>query len=164
MKATSVEVGEGEEEPGTVIFPNDPEKTAEILWKDSSHGHIKEVRINGSKTNWRTEEGITLGTSLHELEKLNQGPVRMAGFDWDYTGTVIDCAHGELAFLGINKGPMGIQGRTLVLRLEPGDYKSKNVLDEEYCAVVGDGDFISNSKDVMKKLNPTVYEIIAIFP
>ena len=88
----------------------------------------------------------------------------MAGFDWDYTGTVIDCAHGELAFLGINKGPMGIQGRTLVLRLEPGDYKSKNVLDEEYCAVVGDGDFISNSKDVMKKLNPTVYEIISIFP
>ena len=29
-----VEVGEGETEPGTIIFPNDPKRSIEILWKD----------------------------------------------------------------------------------------------------------------------------------
>src|SRR4029079_1807421 len=44
-----VVVGEGMEEPGAVIFPNDPERRLEIVWPTKSRGTLFIVR---GKSDW----------------------------------------------------------------------------------------------------------------
>lgn len=76
-------LGEGETEPGTIVFPNSDGRLA-ILWKDQGQRQTpKEIRLNGDKTRWKTGKGISLGTSLKELEKLNGRPF----FLWGLPGT-----------------------------------------------------------------------------
>ena len=98
---------------------------------------------------------ISLGTSLKELEHLNGRPFRLAGFAWDYSGTVLSWDKGSLAeeFDGGN-------GR-LLLRLDP--RSDSDVPQAEQSQVMGDGDF-SSDHPVMQKLNPRVYQVIWQFP
>jgi hypothetical protein len=37
---------------------------------------------------WATKEGLRIGTSLAELERINGGPFELWGFSWDYGGSV----------------------------------------------------------------------------
>jgi hypothetical protein len=48
------------------------------------------------KSLWRTTYGITQGTTLLELERINRKPFRLAGFDFDYSGTVLSWESGLL--------------------------------------------------------------------
>jgi len=162
VKPKAIDVGEGEWEQGTVIYPDEPSKTIEVLWKDETHRIPAEIYIRNRSLSWKTADGIAIGTSLQEIEKLNGGPVHMAGFDFDYSGTVVDCANGALTYLGVDKGKQGIRGRSLLIRLEPGSDIREKVSDKEYNSVVGDRIILSTST-VMQKINPTVYEIIVSF-
>ncbi len=67
-----VDVGEGETEPGTVVFPNDPERRIEILWKDpEKKNEPKSATISGSTSRWHATHSISLGTSLEQLQSIN---------------------------------------------------------------------------------------------
>jgi hypothetical protein len=112
-------VAEGLTSPATTLFPDDPEKTAFILWQDpTTRQSISNVFVRGERTAWRTDRGITLGTSLRALENMNGKPVFLAGFGWDYGGTIYDCNGGRLTFLGVaSEG--GTLNRTLTLRVAP---------------------------------------------
>ena len=88
---------DGRELPGTVIFPADPVRRIEVYWKDSwTRLSPTEVHVLGDKTQWRLMQEITLGTTLTDLERLNGKPFQIAGWGWDYGGSVCNWSGGML--------------------------------------------------------------------
>jgi hypothetical protein len=155
--ATDVGIGEGETEPGTELFPTDRLRRVQILWKDPINRRgLKRVEIEGAKSLWRTSFGISLGTTLKQLEQLNGEPFQLTGFAWDYSGTVMSWSGGKLSQ---ELSEVDHPGRVL-LRLDcsPTDYQKST-----YRLVVGDRTF-SSAHPSMQSLNPTVYDLIWLFP
>jgi hypothetical protein len=149
-----VDTGEGETELGTVVFPKDSERSIEILWQDPEKKTLPaSAQIEGAKSLWKTVHNISLGTSLRDLERLNGRPFKLAGFGWDYSGTVTSWENGALA-AELDGG----HGR-VILRL---DSSTPQAADKDVAQVVGDRDF-SSHHPVMQKLNPTAYQIIWVF-
>jgi len=96
VQSKDIEVGEGFTEPGTVINPDDPSKTIQIIWKDQNRRQFPDsIRISSEKKSlWRTTQGISIGTTLKELEMINGKPFSLAGYGWDYGGTVLSWEKG----------------------------------------------------------------------
>lgn len=93
----SIAMGEGFAEEGVVIFPRTREE-AEIVWDvEAANGHPAFVRISRDSTRWHTPEGITVGTSLWELESKNGAPFTLNGFEWDYAGLVTSWEAGHFS-------------------------------------------------------------------
>lgn len=152
VKAGPVPGPEGTTLQGAVLFPKDAHRTLTVIWKErSSPATAANVRMSGKETLWHTAEGITLGTTLKELEQLNGGPFTLSGFDWDYGGTILSWGdRGKLRDRFQSKGG-------LVLRLAP----AKSVPQGIYEQVMGDQTFSSNTP-AMHHVNPTVSEIIVM--
>ena len=160
VKRMAIDVGEGETQPGTVVFPNDPQKRALILWRDATTRLRPEsVKVDSTKTLWKTDRGITIGTQLATIEELNGRAFAMTGFAWDYEGTVLHANGGRITELG-SASDEEITGRMLLLRLAPSAALRNS---PEYKKVMGDGRFLSDDPS-MKKLNPSVYEMVFYFP
>lgn len=140
---TSEEISgnEGDSYPGAKVFPKDPQKTLEIIWKDPDHKRNPElVRIAGETTSvWKTDTGITLGTTLKEVEKINGKPFKISGFEWDLGGLVVDWNGGKLTAQTLG---MGFQPR-------------EGVTEKEAQSVNGDRVFPSTNR-VLQKMNPKV--------
>jgi hypothetical protein len=157
VKDQPVYLGEGEFEPGTVLFPDDPQKKLEILWKDRQRKQYpREVRVGGveAKTSvWRTISGISIGTMLKRLEQLNGRPFTLTGFYWDYSGTVVSWRDGALAAgFGSN------ESKWVFLRLDYGDKEPP-----EASQVVGDHEY-SSGHPAMQSINPRVYQMLFVAP
>jgi hypothetical protein len=151
-----VDVSEEETEAGTVVFPKDPQRSIEIRWKDPDKKTLPAfVQIEGDTSRWKTVHNISLGTTLKELERLNGRPFHLAGFGWDYSGTVSSWNKGSLA------AELDGEHGHLLLRLGPP--ADTHVPEEEQSQVLGDSDF-SSDHPVMQKLNPKVYQIMWGFP
>jgi hypothetical protein len=160
VKRVNVDVGEGETQPGTVVYPNDPSKKLLIIWRDAATREAPEsIRINSKNTLWKTDRGITIGTPLKTIEEMNGRSFALTGFGWDYSGTVLHSNGGKVGELGAESGE-DVTGRTLLLRLQPSAAMQKG---PEYKSVLGDGKFFSDHP-AMKKLDPRVYEMIVEFP
>lgn len=160
VKRMNIDVGEGEVQPGTVIFPNDVKRKALVLWRDpATRARPESVMIRDKGTLWKTDRGITIGTTLKKLEELNGQAFVLAGFAWDYSGTVVHANGGRVVELGKEMGEE-ITERTLLLRLEPTPAMQNTA---EYQKMIGDGTFLS-SDAAMQKLDPRVYEMIIEFP
>jgi len=134
-----IDIGEGEYRKGIVIFPNESTKTVEILL--NTKGNPTNVIINSNKTLWHTAEGITIGITLKELEKLNQKSFMLFGFAWDYSGTISDW----------QKGILSKYKNQLTIRLSP--YPQKYSIE-----LMGDK-IISSSNKEMNELNPRIYQL-----
>lgn len=148
-----VTLGEGETEMGTVVFPKDGKKRIEILWfEPKTKINPKRIQISGEASVWHTSDGISIGTDLKKLEKINGKSFRLSGFNWDYSGTVSSWNEGAL------QKPFHEKGR-IILRLAPTDKFTGN---SEIHKVSGDREFLS-SNQVMQKINPSVYQIIVKF-
>ena len=159
VKRAEIDVGEGETQSGTILFPNQPRKKVFILWKNpATRQNPESVSIRNKNTLWKTERGITIGTSLKTIEKINGRAFALTGFGWDYSGTVLHSNGGRIKEFGVET-ESGLSGRTLILRLEPAGSLRQT---REYEAVLGDKQFFSNNR-AMKILNPGVYEIIVEF-
>jgi hypothetical protein len=144
VRDVEVGLGEGETMPGTVVFPNDESKKIEIVWKDQKRKRSPDfIQFYGDRSVWKTSDGIGLGTSLKVLEKLNGRGFTLAGFQWDYSGTVLSWRGGKLARLF---------GDKVTLRLNPNYDKGP---EKDLNAVMGDGGFPSKHKS-MQRLNPKV--------
>jgi hypothetical protein len=65
-----------------------------FLWSDGSKYEIPyKIYHSGSASfnylsDWKTSEGIRLGTTIPELEKLNNGAFTFYGFAWNFEGQV----------------------------------------------------------------------------
>jgi hypothetical protein len=153
VKSDKVYIGEGFVCEGAILFPNDPLRTADIVWMDVTHrARPLSVRISTKKSLWRTAEGVTLGTSLIELERLNGKPFKFLGFGWDYSGTVVSWEGGKLeTFKSAQE-----HGHRLIVRLTP-DPPAETTPDEAD-RISGDRELLS-SDPLIQRLNPKVYDL-----
>jgi hypothetical protein len=145
----SVPIGQGEQEPGTILFPRDPRQTIVILWKSQTlRVSPKHARVRGDDSVWIVGPGVRLGLSLEELEALNGGPFTLTGFGNAYEGTVLSWDRGALDVA------LGASSRVAV-RLAPSPTERP-----EAAAFVGQQEFRSPA---MRNINPRVYEIAIDF-
>lgn len=150
VESTRIDIGEGETAAGTVLYPADSLRRAEIVWQDSVHRRRPaRLILRGERTLWKLDRGISLGTNLQELERLNGWPFTLAGFGWDYAGVITDWKGGAL--------DSSLAGIKLYLDPGPAQYESK-----AYSQVLGDQDYDS-SLPPMQQLNPHVGMIFVDF-
>lgn len=158
-----VEESESLYDPGTVIFPDDPLRKVSIKWHDEeNYRYPSELYVWGDSSLWKTDRGITLGTTVRELEVLNGKPFGLAGFGWDYGGTVLDSNGGVLVELGFedpDKPSSDWLRRTLLLRVGPKPRPRKDVSMEEYQTITGDIRLLSDHP-VLRKVTLKVHDII----
>ena len=150
ISSTRVELGEGESSPGTVLFPGDSMWRAEIVWQDTvRRQRPARIIIRGTQSRWQVGPGISLNTSLGDLERLNGKPFTLAGFGWDYAGVVTDWKAGAL--------DSALTGIKLYLDPGPSQYESA-----PYSQVLGDRDY-SSDLPAMQQLSPKVRTIFVDF-
>jgi len=151
----SFEVEPGVAMPATILFASDPTRHAVVLWRDESRAGPESVLIRGERSVWRTDKGITLGTPLATLRRINGKPLTLIGFGSDVGGTVLDNGGGALTELGTPvKGERS--GRTLVLRVEPDPAQRDS---PAYQQALGDVE-LSSESDAMRALNPRVFSLM----
>jgi hypothetical protein len=150
VDSVRVELGEGETTPGTALYPGDSLRRAEIVWKDTlARRRPARVILRGTQSKWQVGQGISLGTSLQELERLNGRPFTLAGFGWDYAGVITDWKGGAL-----DSTLVGVK-----LYLDPGPAQQQSAA---YSQVLGDRDY-SSDLPAMQQLNPKVGQIFVDF-
>ena len=79
----------------TYIFPDDKNELR-IQWKDETFKNPWVVAFNNKGTQWKTPEGITIGSSLEEVMRINKKDFILTGFGWEYGGWVKSWNDGEL--------------------------------------------------------------------
>jgi hypothetical protein len=107
------EVGVGDAiMPGTIVFPAKPGISFEVEWVDAK-AETKIYSLHfcpvGSvhHCSWHTRQGVSKGTTLKTLERLNGHGFVLYGFGWDFEGTVISWRGGRMNKL--TEGCLGIQ-------------------------------------------------------
>ncbi len=96
IKMQEVPIAEGDAREGVLIFPG-TKNELEIVWDIAANfGQPDFIRISQDDTDWKTQEGITVGTTLEALEKINGKPFKFYGFGWDYGGLVTNWNGGKL--------------------------------------------------------------------
>jgi hypothetical protein len=82
-------IGEGMGyEKVTIVFKGKSNEF-KIKWKENRlFKNPSRIEIYGYKTKWKLPDGITIGTSLEELIKINKKDFLFYGFNWDYSGFV----------------------------------------------------------------------------
>lgn len=127
LEDTDIPMGEGFTDPGTIVNLG-PNQQFTVVWLDTSRSQPLMARDFG--TAWKTPEGIGVGTSYAELQRV-LGEFELYGFAWDYGGTLslegtnLDQYYGEL-----------------LLRVNPSDAAAAEH-PAEYEAVMGDRLFAS---------------------
>lgn len=133
---------EGAEFKGTVVFPDIKGERIELIWSDSDNPEIDLVRLSGGESSWRSKEGVALGLTLKDLEKLNGKPFNIYGFEWDYGGYVADFNGGALD---------GKPGETFSIR-----FATKE--GDDTSGIAGSQIFLSSHED-FQRINPIIAEI-----
>ena len=149
-----VYIGEGNEEPATVLFPKDEKKRVEIAWKNK-YRNPEWIRIPAG-SQWRSFANVRNGMTLSELETLNGRPFNFYGFEWDFSGQVTNWRAGRLASTG---GPC-----TLSIQLDRNvpetlTKKQEQALD----ATSGDRELLSSSANV-RMFQTFVGQILIQYP
>jgi hypothetical protein len=127
----------------TVLFPDDPQRRLEVWWSNPDRTGTYLIDIAG-KSIWTGPDGLRLGLSLEQLEKLNHKPFKMKGFDKDDVASVSSWNDGALASLagGCKAGVSVHSGATAAAAGLPAQ--------DEY----------SSDDPAMRALKPTVSEIL----
>ena len=160
-----VHTGEGDTEQGVVVFPKESEKRLDIVWRyPEEQRWPSEISIHGTKSEWKTKEGVTLGTTLRELEVLNTMPFHLVGFGHDWAGVVVDRGKGSLVLLGLPQGVHdSAQRRPIAISLHP-DYGLNGESIRRLRRQVGSDRSFSSGHPAMQALAPTVQWIrVSIF-
>lgn len=128
----------------------------EIFWADSLHriGPVSastEATYNSDAGNyvfsstWSSANGVHIGTTTDELEKLNGKPFIFSGFGWDYGGGIRDWQGGAL------------EGKGMGIDLTESDAIG-NIPESDYNQILGDQD-VRSDHPVVKKVQPRVARI-----
>lgn len=143
LKDQPVSIGEGFTEPGTRVDLGS-KRSFTVVWTDASRTKPKEIRNLGS--DWRTAQGIGVGTSLAQLQQ-KLGTFKLYGFAWDYGGTVL-----------LEGTKLAKYKDVLILRLRTAPNAAQRS-PNDYQAVTGDGLFSSTNRH-LSPLKPEVGEMI----
>jgi hypothetical protein len=127
-----------------VVFPDDSLRRIAIVFSDTINlRYPKAVMLRGSQSVWHTLEGVTLGTTVDELQRLNSKPFEFNGFGWDYGGQVVNWHGGMMA-----------RDSAIAIRLD-----ALHLFDNKpYRSVMGDKK-VSSSNRLARELRPYVGEI-----
>jgi hypothetical protein len=140
------ETVQGTKVGATVLFPKDPRRRLEVWWSNPNRTGLYLIDIAG-KSIWTGPEGLRLGLTLEQLEKLNHKPFKLKGFDKDNVATVSGWDGGALATLpGGCKSGVNLQPDPKV----PADAVSALTADHEY----------SSDDPAMRAVKPRVSEIL----
>ncbi len=154
VRDDDISTADGNEEPGTEIFGDQPNSTLAILWADDSpDAHVMRIIFCHamdplSSCRWHTPDGVTFGTNLKVLEKLNGRKFKLNGFDWGYGGLITSWEGGRLEKLSNICGG-------LTIRLDPPPGAPSEERTRLLEQVEGDEEFWS-SDAAMQALNPVV--------
>ena len=131
----------------SVLFPKDAKHRLEIWWANpASRSGTYLILINKQST-WSAPDGLKLGLTLAELEKINRKPFKLKGFDKDNTATVSDWDGGTLSKIpGDCKSGVSLQPDP---KTSP-DAVKELTADKEY----------SSSDPAMREVKPKVTEIL----
>lgn len=139
VRFEKVHLAEGEYRPGATIHPGTANALEVGFTADGKT--IAFIRIKGK--NWKSKEGIRLGATLAELERINGGPFKLAGFGWDNGGVITSS----------RKLPQGV-----VINLAP----TRNKQSRQARQVQGDTEF-SSRHPAFKSLGVEVGAIAVTF-
>lgn len=151
VRRARIEVGEGEKQPGAIIFPGDIKRRIELIWQDGAKRR-RPATIYIREGSGQSVEGadgtrIAIGTPLPAVERANGGPFTILGFGWDYAGTATDWRGGKLASAS--------GGCRLLLRF----HDTQGADDAALERVSGDSEFSSGDADI-RAVKPVVGEIL----
>lgn len=85
---------EGDRYKGVVLFPKARDRRIEIAFTGRASGLT--LRDAGKASLWNVA-GVTIGSSLADVQKANGKPFLVSGFEWDYGGFVTDWKGGVLS-------------------------------------------------------------------
>ena len=142
IRRAQIHTGEGEMEAGARLFAGKPDLVEIVFMHDKRTVGSAKVTTQGGA--WKTPQGIRVGTTLEELEKLNGGPFPFSGFGWDGAGG----AGGE----NLPKG--------LAIVLAP--TKSEGLTAEERDQITGDIT-VKSDNPVARKVAPVVASLEVTF-
>jgi hypothetical protein len=92
---TDVEGPDNTKIQASVLFPRDPARRLEMLWRNTaSRSGTQVIAING-KSAWAGPRGVKLGAQLPAVEKLNGKPFKLTAFGADGS-TAADWQEGAL--------------------------------------------------------------------
>jgi hypothetical protein len=144
---TDVDANNGSKVPASVLFPNDPKRRLEVWWSNQAARSGTYLIVINGKSTWSAPDGLRLGLTLPQLEKLNKKAFKLKGFDKDGVAAISDWDGGELANLpGGCKSGLSVRADPKA----PADALSALSPDKEY-----------NSQDPqMLAVKPTVSEVL----
>jgi hypothetical protein len=88
---------EGEKYKGLVLFPKAMDRRIEIAFTDDKAKRASGLTLRDTaKTSRWSVGGITIGSSLADVQRANGKPFLVNGFEWDYGGFVTDWKGGAL--------------------------------------------------------------------
>lgn len=90
---------DGSRSPGIVLLPNDPALSLEVAWKDPA-AMVAPRRVAFTETSAWSVNGISIGSTVADLERANGRPFRIQGFGGNAGGVVADWRGGKLANIG----------------------------------------------------------------
>ncbi len=131
-KVDSVYLAEGMFGEGVIIYPDSSRRRMEVYWDNEMDAKRPAfIRIYGDSTgtDWKTAEGITIGTPMADVRQLNGKEFQVGGFGWDLGGFVFGWNGGKLSSV-------------LQLRFEP------SVNDPGSEKVQGEGSFSSDQPEM----------------
>jgi hypothetical protein len=143
---TEVDGAQNTKVQASVLYPKDPKRHLEVMWKnESSRANTSVIAINGQST-WTGPKGLHLGMPIAAVEKLNGKPFQLAGFDQDNSGTALDWQGGAL-----EKIPGGCK---MSVRLVPDPKASEDARKE------AGGATLMSSDAAVRAVKPTIAEIL----
>jgi hypothetical protein len=133
-KVDTIYIIDGMYDEGVVLYADQPRRRVEIFWDKQNYNPNRPayIRIEGDSTgqsDWKTSNGITIGTPLADLQKLNGKAFDISGFGWDYGGFVTDWKGGQL-------------NSAVMIRLEPS-------APDASAKVSGEGVYSSDNPDMV---------------
>src|SRR6516225_4734991 len=143
----NVEAADGTKVPASIFFPNDPKRRLEVWWSDRTHRSDIHLILIGGQSTWTAPDGLRLGQTLEQVEKINHKPFKLKGFDKDRIATVSDWDGGELATLA------GDCNAGLSLRADA------KAAAEKIGALSADKEY-SSSNPAIRATKPTISEIL----
>lgn len=90
----NINMGEGITAEGNVIYPGTP-KELFVIWKENNFTNIFAVEITNKNTVYATSEGLTIGTGIDDVQKMNKKPFTILGFSSDLSGKLNSWENGH---------------------------------------------------------------------
>ena len=132
------------------LFPGDLTRLLEIRWRDTTARAAPSfMRAWQGARAWTVGHGVTVGSTLADVELANGRPFTPSGFAFDYSATSLSWEGGRF-----DSPPTGIS-RVIVRLTRPAFGR---VSDAEQLYLSGDKDLRSNDP-IVQRVKPRVYSL-----